>query len=269
MAQPQVRAQPGVKILELGNVAFFYRPKKGVLHPTSPDDLERAFFMMFPDDQKKHKNRLINVAHGIFPEIIPGTARPSERDWAFVDAVSHDPRAVVDALEKNVAAPPGPSEQRARPYARVAGDGRYAIVRHEKHTDFAYFLHEPARLGTVQKQLEIKSEATYVISVKDPFVPSEIQLDQTPSYPPDLRSKFDGHSWIPCEPTSFLDYRWTQILLIGGRTDVERDLGFKLNIAEENQAAQEALDFLRQEDKEAVQRWHVDILEPLLRGQWV
>src|SRR5579859_5630322 len=131
MVQPQAQRPPRVRILEAGNIAFFYRPKKEIPHPKSPDDLERAYLILFPDDQQHHQNRLLIVAHGVFPAIVPGKALPEERDWAFVADVSRDPRAIVDDLEKDVPGAAGPGGQRVRPWARIAGEGRYAIVRHE------------------------------------------------------------------------------------------------------------------------------------------
>ena len=76
MANPQAQRKPHVRILETGNIAFFYRPKKAILHPKSPDDLERAYFTLFPDDQQRHQNRSFIVAHGVFPTIVPGQALP-------------------------------------------------------------------------------------------------------------------------------------------------------------------------------------------------
>ncbi|HLH73266.1 MAG TPA: hypothetical protein VKX96_08275 [Chloroflexota bacterium] len=268
MVKPRVSGHPHVQILEAGNIAFFYRPKEGILHPKSPDDLERAYFILFPDDQQHHQNRLFNVAHGVFPAIVPGKALPEERDWAFIDDVSHDPRDVVDALEKNVPGPPGPGGQRARPWARIAGDGRYAIARHVDHTHLVYVLHQPERPGEVQQKLEIQPEASYIISVKQPYAPSEINLKEKPSYPASLIKKFDGHGFIPVEPTDYLDYRWTQVLLIGARTDVEKELGIKLDAAQENRAEEEALQFLHQEAQEAHTKWHVDIFAPMCQGKW-
>lgn len=268
MVKPQLHEQPRVQILETGNIAFFYRPKEGILHPRSPDDLERAFLMLFPDDQQNHQNRLLIVAHGVFPAIVPGAALPEERDWAFVADVSHDPRVVVDALERNIPAPAGPGEERARPWARIAGDGRYAIVRHADHTHLAYVLHEPRQPGEVQQQLQIKPEASYVIAVKQPYAPSEIQLSEKPAYPESLVKQFDGHGFIPVQPTDYLDYRWTQVLLIGARTDVEQELGIQLDPTIENQAEREALALLQQEAREAHARWHVEIFEPMCQGRW-
>ncbi len=268
MVRAQAREHPDVHVLESGNVAFSYRPKKGIAHPKGPDDLERVYFILFPDDQSRHQNRLLNVAHGVFPRIAPGVALPAERDWAFVEDVNHDPRGVVDALEKNVSAPPGPFGQRVRPWARIAGEGRYALARHGDHTHLVYYLHQPSQAGPVQRELEILPEASYVVAVKQPFAPSEINLKEKPAYPENLIKKFDGHGWIPIDPTSYLDYQWTQILLIGAETDVEKELGIRLNSGQENQADKEALRLLRSESTEAANKWHVEILEPMLKGAW-
>jgi len=261
--------RPGKEqFLEEGNILFFYRPKMGVLHPRDPDDLERVFFMLLPDDQKHHKTRLFNVAHGTFPQIVPGVSLPEERDWAFVQDVGKDPTDVLESLEKNIPGPPEPSGQRARPWARAAGEGRYAIVKHDNHTHLAYCLSEPKKPGEVQQELQIKPEASYVISVKEPFAPSEIELDKKPSYPESLRNKFDGHGWIPIEPTDYLDYQYTQVLLVGAETDVERELGIKLECEAENRAEKQVLKVLRQEEKEAAQQG-VSLLEPLEKGGWI
>ena len=256
-----------VQILEKGNIIFFYRPKKGVQHPKGPQDLERSYFLLLPDDQRAHKNRLFNVAHGVFPLIQPGVALPEERDWAFVQDVGDDPRDVLSRLQQDVAAAARPAEGRIRPWARVAGRGRYAIVRHENHTHLAYSLAQPPKGGEVQRELEIKPEASYVISVKEPYAPSEIVLEKKPAYPDALRRKFNGHGWIPVDPTSFLDYQWTQVLLIGARTDVRKELGITLQADKENQAEQSVFQLLREEEKQA-EKQGISLLEPLETGEW-
>ncbi len=257
----------GVRVLEKGNILFFYRPREGILHPQGPDDLERVYFMLLPDDQEHHKNRLFNVAHGVFPAIVPGKALPEERDWAFAQDVSEQPQQVLEALEKDIPAPPEPSGQRARPWAPVAGAGRYAVVKHDDHTHLAYQLSKPEEPGEVQKALQIKAEASYILSVKEPFAPSEIELEEKPAYPSSLRRQFEGQGWIAAEPTDLLDYQWAQVLLIGARTDVEQELGIKLDAGSENAAEKQVLRLLREEEKQAA-RQGVELLEPLKQGRW-
>ncbi len=257
----------GVRVLEEGNIVFFYRPKKGVQHPKSPDDLERAYFMLLPDDQAQHRNRIFNVAHGVFPSIVPRKALPEERDWAFVQEAGSDARQVLAALEKErQAEPPAPGE-RVRPWARAAGEGRYAIARHQDHTHLAYWLHKPAHPGEVQREMQIQPQASYIVSVKEPYAPSEIRLDKRPDYPQELRARFDGHGWIAVEPTEFLDYPYTQVLLVGAETDVQRELGITLDATAENQADRAVLAMLESDEREA-SREGVSVLEPLREGRW-
>lgn len=261
------KERAAANILERGNILFFYRPRMGVLHPQSPDDLERVYLMLLPDDQKQHRNRLFNVAHGAFPAIVPGRALPEERNWAFAQEVSANPEEVLANLEKDIPAPPEPSGQRARPWAPAAGQGRYAIVVHENHTHLAYRLAKPDKPGEVQKELEIKPEASYVISVKEPYAPSEIELEQKPDYPPQLRRRFDGHGWIAANPTDLLDYQYAQVLLVGARTDAQRELGITLDAGRENEAQKQVLRLLREEAAEA-ERQGISLLEPLTKGEW-
>ncbi|CCF83355.1 conserved hypothetical protein [Nitrolancea hollandica Lb] len=256
-----------VSILERGNIFFFYRPKKGITHPKNPDDLERVYFMLLPDDQHRHQNRLFDVAHGVFPQIKPGEALPEERDWAFVMDVGHDPKAVLNDLEKDVRARAEPSGQRARPWARPAGEGRYALATHVGHTHLVYYLSKPQHPGEVQEALKVDPEASYIISVKQPYAPSEIELSEKPSYPDELRNLFDGHHWIPLVPTDFLDYKYTQILLIGARKDVGKELGITLDADKENAAAKAVIQML-QEDAKQAKVYGVDLLEPLQEGHW-
>lgn len=256
-----------VSVLEQGNILFLYRPKKGIDHPQSAEDLERVYFMLLPDDQAAHKNRLFNVAHGAFPAIVPGAALPEERDWAFVQEAGSDPRQVLEALEAERPAPPPAPGKRVRPWARAAGEGRYALSKHQDHTHLAYWLHRPERPGKVQKELQIRPQASYIISVKEPYAPSEIALEEKPDYPASLRAKFDGHGWVAAEPTQFLDYPYTQVLLIGAEADVQKELGLSLDAAVENRADQAVLQMLEREEREAAKQG-VSLLEPLRQGHW-
>lgn len=256
-----------VSILEKGNIFFFYRPKQGIPHPHGPNDLERAYFMLLPDDQQHHQNRLFDVAHGVFPWIVPGKALPEEQAWAFVMDAGHDPKAVLNDLEKDISGQPGPPGQRTRPWARPAGEGRYALAAHVGHTHLAYHLWMPKHPGEVQKDLKVDPEASYILAVKQPYGPSEIQLNEKPSYPDKLRGLFDDYRWIPAVPTDFLDYKYTQILLIGTRKDVQQELGIRIDAEQENTATKAVFQVL-QEDAKQAKAYGVDLLEPLEQGHW-
>ncbi len=60
------------KVLERGNIYFFYRPRKEEPSPTGWEELQRAYVILSPDEGNKH--RLITIGHKKLPEIIPGKA---------------------------------------------------------------------------------------------------------------------------------------------------------------------------------------------------
>ena len=184
------------------------------------------------------------------------------------EGVQHpqDPNDLEHKLEKDVPAPHAPG-QRKRPWARAAGEGRYAIARHQGHTHLAYRLAQPAKEGEVQRELQLLPEASYIITVKDPYTPSEIELSEKPSYPREL-NKFDGHGWIALEPTDSLDYQYTQVLLVGARTDVQQELGIQIDAQEETRAEQEVMRALQHDEQEA-RKQGVSLLEPLQKGEWM
>lgn len=264
-SQPAVAAHP--RILEPGNITFLYRPVGTVLHPRSSDEIERAFFALFPDDQVHHRNRLFALAHGYFPPIIPDQDLPEERDWAVVARIDRNPSALIADLDTGFPTPPFRPATRTRVPARIAGNGRYAIVRHGDHTYLAYALCHPTRLGPAQHALLLERTGSYLIVVKEPSMPSAINLRETPSYPEDLSEAFDGHGSIPVDPTDFLDYRWTQVFLVGAETRLEAEPGIHLTPDVENQAAKEALRHVYQQAERIKLTTHLDILRPILRGE--
>ena len=125
----------------------------------------------------------------------------------------------------------------------------------------------PKQPGKVQQELQVKPEGSYIISIKQPYAPSEIQLNEQPYYPSALRKLFDGQSWIPAVPTDFLDYKYTQILLIGARTDVQKEFGITLDAERENAAAKAVFEMLH-EDAQRTKAYGIDLLEPLVQGHW-
>jgi len=55
-------------------------------------------------------------------------------------------------------------------FATPAGEGKYSIVKHDNHTELAYILELPEVPGPTQREFEIKNEASYIISVKNPDI---------------------------------------------------------------------------------------------------
>jgi hypothetical protein len=149
--------------------------------------------------------------------------------------------------------------------AMPAGEGKYSIVKHDNHTELAYVLELPEVPGPTQKEFEIKKEASYIISVKNPdkqvrgFAAFE---KRKPQYPASIKEKFGDRRWINVEDAEIMNYENAQVLLIGVRKkDVQEELGIDLN--EERETADTAELF-----KELQIRKEQVPLKPLLRGEF-
>jgi hypothetical protein len=59
-----------------------------------------------------------------------------------------------------------------QPLARPIGEGSYVIARHDGHPHLAYRLELRGRPGAPQRDLHVEPEASYIVSVKNPQVPS-------------------------------------------------------------------------------------------------
>ena len=115
-------------------------------------------------------------------------------------------------------------------------------MEHEGHSELAYILELPDEPGPTQQEFQIKKEASYIVSVKNPDiqVPGYAAfLKRKPNYPNSLKEKFGNKRWINVDDRKLLDYENTQLLLIGARKkDVEEELS--INIDEEKESARTA-----------------------------
>jgi hypothetical protein len=77
----------------------------------------------------------------------------------------------------------------------------YAIIEEHGHTHLAYVLELPDDIGTVQKAFNIQHEGSFIISVKNPDIPSPFgYTTQAPDYPKDLTDLFEGKRWRSANP---------------------------------------------------------------------
>ena len=74
-------------------------------------------------------------------------------------------------------------------------------MRHKDHTELAYVLELPKEAGPAQDEFDVKEEASYVISVKNPKIstPGAPGAQKPPSYPTSLQEKFGDRRWIDKE----------------------------------------------------------------------
>src|SRR5919199_1593676 len=145
------------EILEQGDIYFFYRPKKGAEEVKGIENVRR-FFMVTAPEQDNHNNksplyRLFVIGKKSLPEIRETEARASERYWARVGGIFKNANELTRELLSD--------EFRKGDAARPVGEGKYAIIKHQNHTELAYILEMPKEPGEAQKELGIEKEASY------------------------------------------------------------------------------------------------------------
>ena len=149
--------------------------------------------------------------------------------------------------------------------AKPVGEGRYALVRHEDHTELAYVLEAPEQPAPAQEEFEIKKEASYVMAVRNPDVPvppGAPAPSEPPNYPKRLKEKFGSHRWIFVDDVELLNYPHAQVLLIGAHAEgVQEELGIKIDEERETATTAEVFRRLHLNRKETP-------LEPLFKGRF-
>jgi hypothetical protein len=148
--------------------------------------------------------------------------------------------------------------------AAPVGEGKYTIVKHGNHTELAYILELPEIPGPTQREFEIKKEASYIISVKNPDVkvPGFAASEKNPEYPKALKEKFGDKRWINVDEPDLLNYENTQLLLIGAKKkDIEEELGVDIDEEKETERSADLFKELKL-IKEQVP------LKPLLKGKF-
>jgi hypothetical protein len=230
------------EILELGDIYFFYRPKKNVEEVKGIEDVRRFFMITAPEKSENKENgdknqfyRLFVIGKKSLPEIRKSEARASERYWARVGGVFNDPNELTKELLSD--------EFRKGDAARPVGEGKYAIVKHQNHAELAYILEMPKEPGEAQKELGIEKEASYVISVINPKRPAPTgypSTEEQPEYPPEVLNEFsETENFISlAKDTKFIDYQNAQIILIGareGRDVIKNEIGIEIEEIDQSQ----------------------------------
>jgi hypothetical protein len=247
------------RTLELGNVYFFYRPRIEEDSVEGLEDVQRFYMVLHP--RGRDLFRVLVVGRKRLPDV----GARKEREWAFVEQVTPNPKDVKDALGE-VTYETRTRGRRVQPAARPGGAGVYAIVRHDDHTHLAYALELPGRPGRVQEDLNIESEASYIVSVRNPDAPAPPGFGPTgtsrrAAFPEHLRKQFGERRFIPIDPPEFLDYEGAEILLIGATSDPENELGIDIDRENETRQKDDLLRDLRLELANAP-------VEPLVAGEW-
>jgi hypothetical protein len=222
------------------------------------EDVQRFYMILHPHKQKCY--RLILIGQKQLPELSDG----GEKNWGFVDKVSRAPQEVKDILSRGTYETKTRGE-RVRPAGRPAGEGVYALVRHDDHTHLAYVLELPEEPGPPQETFNIAEEGSYILSVKNPEQPAPrglgLKKERQAAFPKRLQQRFRGRRFVEVDPADFLDYEGAELLLVGAASDVVEELSVQLEPQQETAATAEIFNDLRLEKSR-------QSIEPLLKGEW-
>jgi len=247
--------------IEQGDIFFFYRPKVGTEEVKDIKDVQRFYMIVLPEDNNKY--RLFLIGQKQLPEIVEGKSTSEEKNWALNILTTSNP----DDIHKELMASEYTTETRGKRRLAAAapvGEGKYTIVKHGNHTELAYILELPEIPGPTQREFEIKKEASYIISVKNPDVkvPGFAASEKNPEYPKALKEKFGDKRWINVDEPDLLNYENTQLLLIGAKKkDIEEELGVDIDEEKETERSADLFKELKLK-KEQVP------LKPLLKGKF-
>jgi uroporphyrinogen-III synthase len=176
-------------ILERGIIYFFTRNRVGIEDSDSVGDLQRTYFVLRPltgaklgdgaiPDEKN--NRLFALPKKTFPQ--------SHRDrfMTFVEKSNASVKDLKENFFKGAEYETKTQGTRHQEPVVPIGEGVYAITRTEdRSTHLVYAITIPDKIGEIQKDLGLKSQGSFQISVKNPERggPANARLPQGPKFP--------------------------------------------------------------------------------------
>lgn len=239
-----VRQAEQAEPLESGDVFFVYRPQVDEEDVQGLGDVQRLFMILAPQGGRRFRRIVVGRKQLPQPEASGG-----QRFWGFVEEVERDPSRLD--LERE----PEEYETKTRgtrmqPQDRPVGEGGYAIARHGGHTHLTYELEVPQQPGNPQEALNLEREASYVVSVKNPRVPSPRGAGLEPSRRADLPKKlqrlFANESggerrFIDLDPPCFLDHPGVELVFVAASGDPHAELGIDVEQEKETPRSAETV----------------------------
>ncbi|TVP54173.1 MAG: hypothetical protein EA349_12115 [Halomonadaceae bacterium] len=206
------------RLLEQGEVFFFYRSKVNQAEIAGLDDVQRFYLILVPDHQGLARLFVVGKKH--LPDIIRDRPVAATREWVM-NTLTERPDKVGEALRPIVYQTETRGEQHEGE-AIPAGIGRYALFERKGSTRLGYRLTQPETPGPAQKALGILPESSLVISVRNPDVEVPGFPDDKPAYPQSLQDKFAHKRWINVDDPRLLNYEHAQLLLVGAHASLEQ-----------------------------------------------
>lgn len=233
----KVREAREADVVESGNVFFVYRPRVNDDQVRGLDDVQRLFMILEPE-QGADRFRRIVLGRKQLPEPENSGRR---RFWGFVDEDGRDP-AQLDLAREPEQRQTKTRGQQVQPEDRPVGEGVYAVARHGGHTHFSYELEIPKHPGQPQAEFNLAQEASYIVSVKNPDVPSPRGAGLAPSrraeLPEKLQRRFRNDAggqrrFIDLDAAELLDHPGVELIFVAASGDPHAELGLDLDREDE------------------------------------
>jgi len=161
------KAEGNRQLVEHGDIFFFYRPKIDAEEVKGIENVQRFYLVTFPEGSEIY--RVFMIGQKQLPEIIESTTSSEARNWALNILTTSD----ANEIRKEFLPVEYKTETRGTRrvgMALPAGEGKYSIVMHGGHSELAYILELPQTPGPTQNEFQIKKEASYIVSVKNPDI---------------------------------------------------------------------------------------------------
>lgn len=266
----QREAKMPSSILEKGVIYFFTRNRVGIEDSESVGDLQRTFFVLrpLPTGAKlsdgaipdSNGNRLFALPKKVFPK------SHHDRFMAFVEKSNTTIQELKESFFKGSEYETKTAGTRHQEPVTTVAEGVYAITRTEdRTTHLAYATTIPEELGEIQDDLGLRSQGSFIISVKNPerSGPANASLPKGPGFPKEyalqslclcfadekcrIIEEFRGLAWSEVKP-KYLDYENCQILLIGEKIESATE-PTKKDQKHDKVAPREELEQLEHEDE--------------------
>ncbi len=199
------------QLIEQGDLFFAFRRRVGAPRVHSLRDVQRMYLVLGSHQPREHF-RVFIIGRKHLPE--PGV----ERAWAFNTLTTDDPELIDEEMSgKDYATKT--RGVRHLPEAELAGEGAYRLLlREDGASELVYALEQPARMGSLQKELGIHHEGRLLIALRNPDL-GRLGGGRGPSpqLPAEIRSRFGGHRWLPVDDPHLLDYPYAQVILMAAR----------------------------------------------------
>lgn len=241
-----------VDVLERGDIYFFIRPDVETKDVKGMGDVQRFYMILSPDG--KSCFREIVVGQKKLPDI-----GENQRLFAFVNRIYGS----VEELKNDLQGKEYQTEtrgERQEMAARAVGEGRYVLTNHGDHSHLAYHLEVPDSPKEVQKDLRVREEGSYVISVRNPDKGSQL-TEEKPDFPEKIQEEFGDNKFARKLDPKMLDYEHTEFILIGAKESPEQEMGVEFDLEDEELNEAELIRELKLQ--KGSRR-----LQPVEKGKW-